>query len=459
MSVITIPINTGSIDGYDLFLKCKSLPKYEVNGNIFYTDEKSYQYVFGGDSVSKCKLINNGIAFDYQKYVVDKALERERYAAFLDCGLGKTIIELMFVHSVIESIGGKGLILCPLSVLEDVQRECERLYGYRMSNLRKDKWETSIAIVNFENRRHIDTKDLVCVVLDESSILKSGDGEICNYLMDLVKNVKFRLACSATPSPNDQTEYASHAVWLGVSSTLKEFYSHFFVKDGTEWRMKRHAKDAFYEFLKSWCCYIHSPSSLGFECGGELKEEPNYIIQSSFLPKYNKEGTFLSTSVSLSDSSKLFGALRADTTTERFKNAIYAIENRHSIIWCSRNAEEDAFRKQLNATVINGSTPIEKRVEIIDNFKSGKIKHLVSKPSVLGFGVNIQEADCHLYSGYTFSFEQFYQAVRRSHRFGRVGRLDVIVPVSEPERPVWDALQEKIKTFKNDVKELQSRFF
>jgi len=113
----------------------------------------------------------------------------------------------------------------------------------------------------------------------------------------------------------------------------------------------------------------------------------------------------------------------------------------------------------LKAIKINGSTPIEKRIEIIDSFKMGDIKHIVSKPSVLGFGVNIPQAEAHLYSGYTFSFEEFYQAIRRSHRYGRSGTLDVIVPVSSPERPVWNILNRKLKTFKNDVSELQSRFF
>jgi superfamily II DNA or RNA helicase len=273
-------------------------------------------------------------------------------------------------------------------------------------------------------------------------------------------NVKFRLACSATPSPNDQTEYASHAVWLGMCATQKEFYSKFFVKDGTEWRMKSHAKDAFYDYLKSWACYIQSPSTLGFERGAELPSEPNYIIQESFTDqKYLAEGKFLSDSIDLKASRKIFGELRSDKSEGRFKLAIDSIRDRHAIIWCNRNVEEDVFTREINAVRVNGSTPVEKRVEIVDAFKRGQILHLVSKPSVLGFGVNIQEAEAHLYSGYTFSFEEFYQAVRRSHRYGRIGVLDVIVPVSEPERPVWDILRSKLATFKNDVAELQKRFF
>ena len=460
MSAVHIPIDTKTLDGYDLFVKCKKLPRYKVVGNDVVTDEKSYNYVFGGKETGRVKHKKHGIEFDYQGYVVQRALDREKFAAFLDCGLGKTIIELLFANDVIKRFGGKALIWCPLSVLEDVQREHVRLFGSRMSNLRNEKWKTPIAILNYESMREVDMKDVVCCVLDESSILKSGDGATCDYLTRLASNVRFRLACSATPSPNDQTEYASHAVFLGLCATQKEFYSKFFVKDGTEWRMKAHAKDHFYDYLRSWACYIQSPSSIGFERGAELPEEPNYIIQESYpAQKYFPEGVFLGDSVDLQFSRTIFGSLRCDTGEKRFIQACEAVQGRRSIIWCSRNKEEEAFYRALGGEQINGSTEIERRIEIIDAFKRGEIKHIISKPSVLGFGVNIQEAEAHLYSGFTFSFEQFYQAVRRSHRFGRVGRLDVIVPVSEPEKPVWAILEKKLKTFKCDVAELQRRFF
>ena len=457
---IIIDIDTKSLDGYNLFIQSKRLPRYKVKGNQIITDLKSYQYVFGTVDDRIIKHKKQWKEFDYQHYLIDKALEREKYAIFADCGLGKTICELMFLHDVVNHVGGKGILYCPLSVLEDIQRECQRVYGYRMSNLRHEKWKTDIAILNFESMKDVDLKDVSCFVLDESSILKSGDGATADYLIQKASNIKFRLACSATPSPNDQTEYAPHAVFLGISSTLKEFYSRFFVKDGTEWRMKSHAVDAFYDFLQSWACYIQSPSALGFEKGAELDEEPNYIIQKSYpTGQYYQGDKFLSDSVDMKFARKIFGDLRIDKTQERFKLAIEAIKNRRSIVWCSRNKEEELFAKELGAYVVNGATPLERRIELVDAFRKGNIDKLVSKPSVLGWGVNIPEADCHLYSGYNFSFEEFYQAIRRSHRFGRKGRLDVIVPVSEPETPIWNILQRKINTFKHDVLELQKRFF
>lgn len=460
MSNVIIPINTKTIEGYNLFIQCKKLPRYKVKGNEIHTDEKSYEHVFGSGNTRLATYIKHGIEFDYQSYIIDKALERERFAPFLDCGLGKTIIELVWAHSVVNTFGGKGLIQCPLAVLEDIQRECFRLYGYRMSNLRSEPWKSDIAIVNYEGTYDINMKDVSCFVLDESSILKSGDGKTCDYLNNLVSNVKFRLACSATPSPNDQTEYASHAVFLGVNSTLKEFYSKFFVKDGTDWRMKGHAKDSFYDFLKSWACYIASPSSLGFQQGGELKEDPEYIIMKSFTDqKYLPEGSLFANSVSFSNNGKIFTDLRCDKSQDRFAQCIDAVKDKKSIVWCGRNLEEQMFTRELGAQLITGKTPIEKRIEIVDDFRSGKIKTIVSKGSVLGFGVNIPEAECHLDSGYNFSFEEHYQKIRRSHRFGRKGRLKVYVPVSEPETPVWNSVQQKLNTFKQDVVELQNRFF
>lgn len=457
---IEIPIDTTSLDGYNLFIKCKKLPRYQVEGNKIITDKKSHGYIFGDSDQQIVTQKKHGIEFDYQDYVIQKALERERFAPFLDCGLGKTIIELGWIHSVIDHIGGRGLIQCPLAVVEDIQRECVRLYGYRMSNLRSQKWTTDIAIVNYEGRYDVPTKDLSAFCLDESSILKSGDGEVCKYLNKLASYCNFRLACSATPSPNDQTEYASHAVFLGISSTLKEFFSKFFVKDGTEWRMKGHAKDPFYDFLKSWACYIHSPSSLGFEQGAELKEGPEYIVQESYpTGDYYPEGRFLADTINLFDSKKIFTDLRIDDKEDRFKLAFDFIKDKKSIVWCNRNAEEDFWSKKLKAPIIRGSTPVEKRIELVDEFKAGNIDHLVSKGSVLGFGVNIPEAEAHLDSGYNFSFEEHYQKIRRSHRYGRKDRLKVCVPVSEPERPIWDRLNKKLKTFESDVVELQSRFF
>lgn len=456
MSTIRIEIPP-TPEGYSTFIKCKSLPSYRVVGRTVETDESSYRLVFGlGEG--KHLRADDAHLFDYQAWVTNVALERQRFAVFMDCGLGKTAVLAAWANAVAKSIG-KVLIIAPLAVIEDIQRFTSTFYGYRMSNLRSEPWTTDVAIINTESRRDINMAGVAGVVLDEASILKGDTGETRKWLTDLVKPCRYRLACSATPSPNELSEYATQAVWLGHATTLNEFYGQFFRKDGTEWRLKGHAREPFYRHLRSWCTYIQKPSELGFsDCAAELRDEPNYLEMDTSASGYAPKGKLFQDQVSLGESREIFGAMRADTTQQRFSDSVAAVSGKRAIVWCSRNAEEDAFRRAIGGHLVSGATPVEERVEYIDDFRSGRVNTLISKPSVLGFGVNIPEATDMLYSGYTFSFEQFYQAVRRAHRFGRVGRLNVHVPVTDMERPVWSSLQRKMRTFNDDVRKLQSMF-
>ena len=454
MSEIAIEIGHGP-EGYAKFIQCKALPSYRVVGRKVITDEQSYAAVFGADA-SVALQAKEPHLFDYQRFVTNRALERQRYAAFLDCGLGKTAIELAWAHAVAEK-HGRVLFVCPLAVLEDVQRFCAKFYGYRMSNLRSELWKTDIAIINTESLRDPSTLGRFAgIVADESSVLKGADSESRKWLTQLAAGTKYRLAASATPSPNEQAEYATHAVWLGYSSTLNEFYGQFFRKDGNDWRLKGHAREPFYRNLRSWCCYIQSPSLLGFkDVQAEMKDPPNVVELDTSCEDYKAKGTLFAVDLSLKDSQGIFGAMRSDTSQRRFRDACDAVNGKHAIVWCSRNTEEEAFAKELGGHVVSGSTPIEERVEKIDDWRAGRVKVLISKPKVLGFGVNLPEATDMLYSGYTYSFEQFYQAVRRAHRLGRQGRLNVHVPITDVERPVWNGLRQKMRTFDTDVHKLQ----
>lgn len=453
MPSVEIPIDLSSA-GYEMFIKCKSLPRYEVRGRVVVTDDQSYAHVFGAAQVQAKGNLHAAQQFDYQAEITDRALHAKRYAPYLDCGLGKTRIELAFADSISERV----LFTCPLAVMGDIEDEAARM-GIGLSNIRKGAWTEKIGLLNFESMRPVDMRNVAGIIVDEASILKNGDGAIRQYLTELAANCEYRLAPSATPSPNDQSEYATQSVFLGYSASLKEFYSRFFRKEGTDWILKPHATEPFYRHLSSWACYIKSPSKLGFQRGGELEDEPNYITleadDSGFLP----EGQLFGNEMSLSDAQQVFGKFRSYTDTDRFRKAVDAIKGRRAVIWCLRNNEEDAFREATGATVINGSTPEEARIEIIQAFRRGEIESLISKPKVMGYGVNLPQADAHLYSGYDYSFEKFYQAIRRSHRYGRTGRLDVFIPMAECEKPVWNALSAKLKTFDQDCAELQRRFF
>lgn len=453
MPTVEIPIPLTPA-GYETFIKCKNLPRYEVKGQIVITDDQSYAHVFGSALAQAKTNVHAGQHFDYQAEITSRALYAKRYAPYLDCGLGKTRIELAFA----DSIGERVLFLCPLAVMGDIEDEA-RAMNIGLCNLRKGPWTEKIGLMNFEAMRDFDMRKVPGIVVDEASILKNGDGAIRQYLTDLAAGCEYRLAPSATPSPNDQSEYATQSVFLGYSASLKEFYSRFFRKEGTDWILKPHATEPFYRHLASWACYIKSPSKLGFQRGGELEHEPNYITLEADDSGYLSEGQLFGNTMSLSEAQKVFGAFRSDPDTDRFQKAIGAIKGKRAVIWCLRNDEEDVFREATKATVINGSTPVEERIEIINAFRTGQIQQLISKPKVMGYGVNLPQAECHLCSGYDYSFEKFYQMVRRSHRFGRKGILDVYIPMAECEKPVWLALSNKLKTFDTDCAELQSRFF
>jgi hypothetical protein len=447
--------------GYDTFIQCKRLAMYRVEGRTVITDAVSYAAIFGGNIDTSALDAEAPHLMDFQSYLVQRSLERKRFAIFADCGLGKTAMFLAWAHAVAKH--GKVLILCPLAVLKQIKRESERFHGTPLFDLRAgETWNDGIAITNYESRRAIDMRGVAGIVLDESSILKNDTGETRDWLIGLAANIQYRLAASATPAPNDHAEYASHAVFLGYARTAKEFYSQFFRKDGADWILRGHAIDPFYRNLSTWSTYIHSPRALGFKQTTEMGHEPDYdfrkvAVHAGFK---GKSGNLFASAESAEDRSSVFGELRS-TRGPRLDSIVEYLDGKRGIIWCARNAEEDAIRGALgkHVPVINGAMPVEQRVEIVDAYRAGDIQHIISKPKVLGFGVNIPECDHMVYSGFGWSFEEVYQAVRRAHRYGRRGRLNVMFPYTDPEAPVLKVLQDKMDRFHSDVQTMQSRFW
>lgn len=460
MSVIEINI-PNTVAGYETFIRCKKLPTYTVRGRTVVTDDISYATVFGGNVAAGSAANEAPHLMKFQSDVVDRALAQRRFAIFADCGLGKTPMALAWAHAVAK--GGKVLILAPLAVRRQWHSECQKFHGHRLIDLRDgDSWTDGIAILNYESMRDIDMRDVRGIVLDESSILKNEQGQTRDWLCALSENVPYRLAASATPAPNDHAEYASHAVFLGYARTAKEFFSQFFRKDGVKWVLRGHAIGPFYRNLSTWSTYIHSPRALGYTDSTEMGQEPDYIERWCKLPdgwKLDNEALFASASNS-SDRAAVFGSLRS-TPGPRLSAIAEELSGKRGIVWCSRNAEEDAIRGILGGSVavINGQMPIEERVEKVDAFRSGQLNYIVSKPKVLGFGVNIPECDHMVYSGFNDSFEEMYQAVRRAHRYGRVGRLRVVLPYTDPEAATLYNLRAKVARFSQDVAEMQSRFW
>jgi hypothetical protein len=460
MSEIRIPIEA-SPDGYATFIRCKKLPNYRVDGRVVVTDDISYAAIFGGDVASDSGAVVAPHLMRFQADLVDRALRQRRFAIFADCGLGKTPMALAWAHAV--AMGGKVLVLAPLAVRNQWHRECERFHGHRLIDLRNgEPWTDGIAIINYESMRDIDMRGVRGIVLDESSILKNESGQTRDWLCALSADVPYRLAVSATPAPNDHAEYASHAVFLGYARTAKEFYSQFFRKDGVHWTLRGHAIGPFYRNLSTWSTYVYSPRALGYTETTEMGQEPEYVERWCALPDGWKieNGALFASAANGTDRSAIFGALRS-MPGPRLDAIVDALTGKRGIVWCSRNDEEQAVRRALPGTVavINGAMPIEERVELVDAYRAGQLDHIVSKPKVLGFGVNIPECDDMVYSGFNWSFEEMYQAVRRSHRYGRVGRLRVMLPYTDPEAPVLHDLRAKVARFQGDVAEMQRRFW
>lgn len=448
-------------DGYRTFIECKRLASYHVVGRSIITDPISYAAVFGGSVDAVDAVTDAPHLVDFQAFLVQRALERRRFAVFADCGLGKTPILLAWAHAVAKM--GKVLVLCPLAVLKQIKREAMRFHGTTLTDLRAgETWTDGIAILNYESRRDVDMTGVVGVILDESGILKNDSGETRDWLCQLSQGVPYRLATSATPAPNDHAEYASHAVFLGYARSSKEFYSQFFRKDGVNWVLRGHAIDPFYRNLSTWSTYVHSPLALGFKQTTEMREEPDYLyehtgLHDGYVPK---SGSLFGNAGDLADRSGVFGEVRWSDGPRLRRIAEY-LEGKSGIVWCNRNEEEKAIGRVLgkDVPIINGSMPIEERVDLVDAYRAGQIRHIISKPKVLGFGINIPECNHMVYSGYNWSFEEPYQAIRRAHRNGRVGRLQVLFPYTDPERSLIQVFREKQARFAEDVRIMQARFW
>lgn len=462
---IRIPIPP-TTEGYANFIRAKKLPAYTVVGREVLTDPVSYAAVFGGALAAvEAARTQNPHLMPFQVDLVERALDRQRFAIFADCGLGKTPMALAWAHAVAER--GKVLVLVPLAVFNQWKRECARFHTTTMVDLRAgEAWTEGIAIANYEARRDIDMTDVRGIVLDESSILKNENGETRDWLCSLAAGVPYRLAVSATPAPNDHAEYASHAVFLGYATTAKEFFARFFRKDGTNWILRGHAITPFYRNLATWSTYVYSPKALGYTESTEMGEEPRYLYYPCAIPQgfaSKADGQLFASVSTAEDRSAVFGTLRS-TKGPRSDAILSYLDGKRGVVWCARNAEEEFLAAQLRSTgaivaVINGAMEIEERVELVDAYRAGQVDHIVSKPRVLGFGVNLPECDHMVYSGFGFSFEETYQAIRRAHRYGRKGRLEVLFPHTDPELPALAVLREKQARFAQDVAEMQRRFW
>lgn len=381
----------------------------------------------------------NHALFPFQRDIVAWALRRGRAAIWADCGLGKTPMQLEWASHV----PGRVLVLAPLSVAQQTVREGEK-FGIDVVYARKQADAGEITVTNYEMLQHFDPSEFTGIVLDESSILKAYDGKTRTEIIQAFERAPFRLACTATPSPNDMMELGNHAEFLGVMSRT-EMLATFFCHDGgdtSQWRLKGHAERDFWRWLCSWAVSVRKPSDLGYDDAGfELPE----LIMHDVCVRVDVPTTGMLFPMEAGQLQERLQA-RRDTIEDRVSHAAAIVNatDEAFICWCNLNSESDAIVRSIPGAVeIRGSdAPAVKEKRLLD-FSEGRTRVLVTKPSIAGFGLNWQHCHNAAFVGLSDSYEDFYQSVRRCWRFGQTKPVNCYVITAETEGAVVSNIRRK----------------
>ena len=378
--------------------------------------------------------------FDFQRALVQWALAKGRAAIWADCGLGKAIMALSWA----QHIPGPVLMLAPLAVSHQLQREADK-FGIEATLARSQQdVDGHITITNYEMLHHFDPRAFTGVVLDESSCLKAFDSKTRMLLVESFAHTPYRLCCTATPAPNDHMELGNHAEFLGVM-TRAEMLAMFFIHDGGEtqkWRLKGHAQTEFWRWMCSWAVMLRKPSDLGYSDEGFHLPPLTMHQHTVQAPPLAGETLFPIEAVTLQEQ---LGA-RRDSINVRVARAAEIVNATTApfIVWCGLNKESEALAKAIpDAVEIQGSDSAERKERAIVDFLDGHIRVLVSKSEIFGFGLNLQCCAQMAFVGVSHSFEQFYQAIRRCWRFGQTRPVNVHIITADTEGAVVANIQRK----------------
>jgi superfamily II DNA or RNA helicase len=386
--------------------------------------------------------------FPHQIALVRWALRRGRAAIFADTGLGKTRMQIAWADAVRREEGHDVLILAPLAVAQQTAAEAESV-GVTVNHAHDaSEVKHGITITNYDRLHKFDTSRFGAVVLDESSVIKHHNSKTLQALLDAFARTPYRLCATATPAPNDWTELGTHAEFLGIRSRA-EMLAEFFVHDGGEtqtWRLKGHAKHAFWQWVATWGAMLRSPSDLGFDASA-YRLPPLHVHKHTVKADNSTVTPGMLFALEATDLMERRNA-RKDSLDARVRACAEMVNDSDEpwIIWCDLNAEGDALRAAIpDAVEIRGSdTAIDKERKLID-FAGGKIRVLVTKPSIAGWGLNWQHCRNVGFVGVTDSWESYYQAVRRCWRFGQKRDVHVHIFASEQEGSVVANLKRKEK--------------
>lgn len=385
--------------------------------------------------------------FHYQRDVTAFLLNAGSGAAFLDTGLGKSLVALEWGRVVAEHTGKPVLMLAPLAVAPQHVREAKK-FGLEARVVR-DQSEVGpgVNVTNYAKIDNFDPDAFGGVTLDESSIIKNFTGATSRKLVQMFARTPFRLACTATPAPNDHMELGQHSQFLGVMPS-NEMLSRWFIADQTNmgrYRLKGHAVKPFWNWVASWARCISKPSDLGYPDDG------------FDLPQLHLHRHIVAADISIDAADMLFRIpetsatsihrekrLTADARADKIAEIVTSEPDEPWVIWCDTDYEADALTARIpEALEVRGSMPEQMKEDRLVAFSEGNARIIISKPTVAGFGLNWQHCARVAFVGLSFSYEQFYQAVRRCWRFGQAREVQCHIAMADTERNIWDVISRK----------------
>lgn len=412
-----------------------------------FLDNKAFILESVGFDVDQSDL--NPQLFGFQKDIVRWALAKGRAAVFTDCGTGKSAIQLEWARWIHKLTGKDVLIVAPLAVVDQTRREGNKFGVDIRICASQDDVRPGIIITNYEKLDHFVANQFIGVVLDESSILKSYSGKIRNQIIDCFRETPYKLACTATPAPNDYMELGNHSEFVGVM-TRAEMLSCFFCHDGgdtSKWRLKGHAESLYWQWMASWAVFMDNPKTLGYDTEGyDLPPlNVNQMIVDGDVPVVQ--------TLSLTERRNA----RRQSMDERCKAAAELVNNSPEqwIVWCDLNAESNLLHSMIPDSIeICGSDTPEKKAQAVIDFTNEQVRCMVSKSSIFGFGVNWQQCHNVVFVGLSDSYEQYYQAVRRCWRFGQDQPVNVYIIISKNEGCVLDNINRKESESRRMISEM-----
>jgi len=410
------------------------------------------------------------IAFDFQKDIIQKAVRKGRIGVFADTGLGKTLIQLSIAQNVVQHTNRKVLILTPLAVAFQFILEAEKIGIDDIEYSKDGKHTKKIVICNYERLHYFDSKDFEGVICDESSILKNFDGKIKNQITSFVKKIPYRFLSTATPSPNDFIELGTSSEALGYMGYM-DMLGKFFKNNqsssdtkniGEKFYLKPHAENDFFAWVNQWSIMVKMPSDLGFS-------DERYILPKLITNKHvvkNESLLEIDGQIEMFNRpAKGFNEVRTEvkqTIQSRCDKALDLAKDKTSVYWVNRNEESKILRlNDSEAVEIIGSQSLDKKEEILKAFADGEIKRLITKAKMTGMGLNWQHCNHSVFFP-TYSYEQYYQAIRRFWRFGQKRDVTIDMVISDGQTRVLEALEQKtkkaIELHRNLVKNVNTEF-